>query len=67
MDKPRLSDDSAKEQDDAQDADSIAKEVRGHASAPIHINDDDLRAMYVGQRGNQTARRFVRFWSTLFA
>jgi hypothetical protein len=34
---------------------------------PIHYSDDDLRDMYAGQRGNVTARRFARFWSTLFA
>lgn len=34
---------------------------------PLHYSDDDLRRMYVGRRGNVTARRFARFWSTLFA
>jgi hypothetical protein len=27
------------------------------------FSDDDLRAMYVGGRGNRTARRFARFWA----
>jgi F420H(2)-dependent quinone reductase len=26
-------------------------------------NDEDLRAMYAGGRGNATARRFARFWA----
>jgi hypothetical protein len=34
---------------------------------PFHYSDSDLRDMYAGQRGNATARRFARFWSTLFA
>jgi hypothetical protein len=34
---------------------------------PLHYSDGDLRDMYAGQRGNNTARRFARFWSTLFA
>ena len=32
---------------------------------PFRYNDEDLRAMYVGQRGNVTARRFARFWSAV--
>ena len=27
------------------------------------FSDNDLRAMYAGQRGNATARRFARFWA----
>jgi len=34
---------------------------------PLHYSDKDLRGMYAGQRGNNTARRFARLWSTLFA
>lgn len=34
---------------------------------PFHYSDRDLRDMYAGQRGNATARRFARLWSTLFA
>jgi hypothetical protein len=34
---------------------------------PFHFSDEDLREMYVGHRGNTTARRFARLWSTLFA
>jgi hypothetical protein len=30
-------------------------------------NAEQLRSMYVGQRGNATARRYARFWSALFA
>jgi len=29
------------------------------------FSDDDLRAMYVGGRGNRTARRFARFWAAV--
>jgi hypothetical protein len=31
------------------------------------LSDDNLRAMYLGGRGNATARRFARFWALLFA
>jgi hypothetical protein len=30
---------------------------------PWPFTDEDLRAMYVGGRGNSTARRFARFWA----
>ncbi|GAA2853129.1 hypothetical protein Acy02nite_50900 [Actinoplanes cyaneus] len=30
------------------------------------LKDDHLRAMYVGGRGNATARRYARFWATVF-
>jgi hypothetical protein len=32
---------------------------------PWPFSDDDLRAMYVGGRGNATARRFARFWAAV--
>lgn len=31
-----------------------------------HYTDDELRAMYEGNRGNDTARKFARFWSVVF-
>jgi hypothetical protein len=31
------------------------------------ISDDSLRTMYAGQRGNKAARRFARFWASVFA
>ena len=31
------------------------------------FTDEDLRAMYVGGRGDTTARRFARFWAAVFA
>ena len=31
------------------------------------LSDDSLRAMYAGQRGNKTARRYARFWAFVFA
>jgi len=34
---------------------------------PFNYSDSSLRAMYAGQRGNATARRFAHFWSTIFA
>ena len=33
---------------------------------PRHT-DDALRRMYAGTRGNETARRYARFWSTVFS
>ena len=33
--------------------------------APWLYNDEELRAMYAGGRGNHTARRFARFWATV--
>ena len=33
----------------------------------LHYTDDELRAMYEGNRGNSTARRFARFWSAVFS
>jgi deazaflavin-dependent oxidoreductase (nitroreductase family) len=30
------------------------------------FSDDELREMYVGGRGNETARRFSRLWSRVF-
>ena len=32
----------------------------------LHYTDDELRAMYLGNRGNSTARRFAKFWSAVF-
>lgn len=32
---------------------------------PWPFSDDDLRAMYVGARGNKTARRFASFWGAI--
>jgi hypothetical protein len=31
------------------------------------LSDDDLREMYVGGRGNATARRFARAWAAVFS
>jgi hypothetical protein len=36
-------------------------------SLPFLLTPDQLRYMYAGQRGNVTARRYARFWSTMFA
>lgn len=33
----------------------------------LHYTDDELRAMYEGNRGNNTARKFARFWSAVFS
>lgn len=33
---------------------------------PFRHTDDDLRAMYRGNRGNQVARRYARFWASVF-
>lgn len=35
--------------------------------APWPFTDDELRAMYEGGRGNQTARRFARLWAFIHA
>ena len=34
--------------------------------APFLHSGDELRAMYEGNRGNPTARRYARFWATVF-
>lgn len=36
-------------------------------SIPFLHTSDQLRSMYVGARGNATARRYARFWAALFA
>jgi hypothetical protein len=36
-------------------------------SLPFVNTSEQLRAMYVGHRGNATARRYARFWSAVFA
>lgn len=33
--------------------------------APFIYSDDELRSMYAGGRGNQTARRFARLWGVV--
>lgn len=33
---------------------------------PIHT-DDELRHMYQGNRGNETARKYARFWAAAFS
>lgn len=33
---------------------------------PMLYSDDQLRAMYVGGKGNATARRFARVWALVF-
>ena len=30
-------------------------------------SDEELRAMYQGNRGNETARKYARFWATAFS
>ena len=37
------------------------------AVAPWPFTDDEIRAMYKGARGNQTARRFARLWAFIYA
>lgn len=34
---------------------------------PFVHTPEQLRSMYAGQRGNATARRYARFWSSVFA
>ena len=34
---------------------------------PFRISDSEARQMYSGSRGNASARRYARFWSTVFA
>jgi hypothetical protein len=36
-------------------------------SLPFVSTSEQLRAMYVGHRGNATARRYARFWAAVFA
>jgi len=36
-------------------------------SLPFVYTSEQLRAMYVGHRGNATARRYARFWAAVFA
>ena len=36
-------------------------------SIPFRHSDDELRAMYVGNRANGAAQRYARFWSWMFA
>ncbi len=36
------------------------------ARIPFTYGPEELRAMYRGQRGNATARRYARWWSTVF-
>jgi F420H(2)-dependent quinone reductase len=33
---------------------------------PFLYSDEQLRAMYRGNRGNKTARRYARFWASVF-
>src|SRR5476649_2328108 len=33
---------------------------------PVHTQDD-LRDMYQGNRGNETARKYARFWAVVFS
>jgi hypothetical protein len=42
-------------------------EERKASMARWPLSDDDLRAMYLGGKGNPTARRFARFWARYFA
>jgi len=35
--------------------------------SPWPYRDNQLRAMYAGGRGNHMARRFARFWATVYA
>lgn len=42
----------------------MTKSKRLHV--PFRHTDDELRAMYVGGKGDLSARRYARFWSSIF-